>query len=264
MIDIRASSLPELFDCPARWEAKHLNGLRLPTGGSAQLGTAVHAGTAAFDQGRIDGSGLTAEDAAGAVVDAIHQPAGEVDWNSSDWTPQTAEKVAISLHKKYCGEVAPGIDYLAVEADAGRLEISDIGIALTGHVDRVYADESGKIGIADLKTGKNAVAADGTVNTTGHAAQLAVYALLAESALDQPVQAPAVIIGLQTAKTEKGQRVGVGKIDAAREILVGNEHRPGLLDAAAGLLKSGIFYGNPRSRLCSKKYCPAWEICRWR
>jgi hypothetical protein len=46
---IRASSLPELFDCSARWEAKHILGLRLPSSSNAVLGKAVHAGTALFD-----------------------------------------------------------------------------------------------------------------------------------------------------------------------------------------------------------------------
>ena len=36
MITIRASSLPDLFDCPARWEAKYINQMRLPTSGAAQ------------------------------------------------------------------------------------------------------------------------------------------------------------------------------------------------------------------------------------
>ena len=68
MTVIRASSLPELFDCPARWEAKHLCGRRLPRSAAAQLGTAVHAGAAVFDVQRILGSPITPDDAAGEVV----------------------------------------------------------------------------------------------------------------------------------------------------------------------------------------------------
>ena len=44
-IRIRASSIGELFDCPARWEAKHIQGLRLTMGGKAALGKAIHAST---------------------------------------------------------------------------------------------------------------------------------------------------------------------------------------------------------------------------
>ena len=262
MIDIRASSLPELFDCPARWEAKNLRGLRLPKTEAAQLGTAVHAGTALFDQSRLDGTPLTADEAAGAVVDAVHRPQEDVDWG--DGNPREAEKIGVALHMLYCREIAPGRDYVAVEARCGRLVISDLGIALTGTTDRVYRDASGDLGVADIKTGKSAVAIDGTVKTAGHAAQLAVYELLAEAALNRPLRADALIIGLQAAKTDRGRRAGIGQIACARELLVGDEDNPGLLDMAAGLLRRGDFFGNPRSALCNKKFCPAWATCRWR
>lgn len=100
-ITLRASSLPELLDCPARWEAKHVRGLRLPRSGAAQLGTAVHAGTALYDQSRIDGSGLTADEAAGAVADAIHHPEEDVEWGED--SPSEAERIGIALHTLYCG-----------------------------------------------------------------------------------------------------------------------------------------------------------------
>lgn len=262
MIDIRASSLPELFDCPARWEAKNLRGLRLPKSEAAQLGSAVHAGTALFDQSRLDGSPLSADEAAGAVADAVHHPQEEVDWGDS--SPQEAERIGIALHMLYCRQIAPQQSYVAVEAGCGRLVISDLGLALTGTTDRVYRDETGNLGIADIKTGKSAVAPDGTVKTAGHAAQLAVYELLAESALKQPLRADAQIIGLQAAKTERGRRAGIGQISCARELLVGDEDNSGLLNIAAGLLRRGDFFGNPRSSLCNKKFCPAWQTCRWR
>ena len=71
-VAIRASSLSELFDCPARWAAKHLDGLRMPSSGAAQLGTAVHAGTALYDTSRLPGgSPITIDDAAGAVVESF-------------------------------------------------------------------------------------------------------------------------------------------------------------------------------------------------
>ena len=57
-ITIRASSLGNLFDCPARWAATHIDGLRTPSNGKARLGTAVHASTAVYDQSTIDGAGM--------------------------------------------------------------------------------------------------------------------------------------------------------------------------------------------------------------
>lgn len=258
---IRASSLPELFDCPARWEAKNILGLRLPTSGAAQLGTAVHAGTAIFDQSRIVDAGITAEDAAGAVVDAIWHPESVVAWEDS--SPREAEPIALALHRKYCREISPHFEFADVEAECKALEISDLGITLTGTTDRVFVSPEG-FGIADLKTGKSAVATDGTVKTAGHAAQIAVYELLAETATGRPIDAPARIIGLQVAKTDAGRRAAVGEITGAKELLIGTEDQPGLLEIAAQFLKTGVFYGNPRSSLCAKKWCPAYDSCRFR
>ena len=58
MINIRASSLGELFDCPARWAAKNLDNLRMPGNGKAHLGTSLHASTAAFDASALDVAGF--------------------------------------------------------------------------------------------------------------------------------------------------------------------------------------------------------------
>lgn len=261
-VQIRASSLGELFDCPARWEAKHLLKMRLPKSGAAQLGTAVHAGTALFDQSRIDGNPLSIDDCAGAVVDALQHPQEEINWE--DETPASVEKLALPLHDLYCEKIAPKQDYIAVEALCENLTITDLGITLTGTVDRVRKTED-SLGISDIKTGKTAVSADGSVKIQGHAAQLAVYEILAGYALGVDIEAPAQIIGLQVAKTDKGRRVGTGEIQSAKELLLDDEDgNPGLLRMAAKMVHSGDFYGNPRSPLCSEKYCPAYNLCKWR
>lgn len=261
MITIRASSLPELFDCPARWEAKHILGLRLPSSSNAVLGKAVHAGTALFDGRRLEGNPISVDDAAGAVVDSIHRPDECVDWGED--RPQETENIALALHGMYCRQIAPQQEYVAVEATCECLEITDIGIALTGTTDRVTKTPGG-YGIADIKTGKNAVGADGTVRTQGHAAQMAVYELLAERSTGIPMSAPAQIIGLQSAKTDKGRRAGIGKLEGGRGLLIGDEESPGLLEHAASILQRGLFHGNPRSMMCDKKYCPNHPRCKWR
>ncbi len=263
LVRVRASSLPELFDCPARWYSKHIMGMRLPTSGAAQLGTAVHAGTALFDQSRISEAGLTIDDCLGEVVDAIYKPETDVDWGES--SPKESEVIATALHKKYCSEISPKFEFTDVEADCESLDVTDLGIRLTGTTDRIYRDPfTGEYGIADLKTGKSAVGSDGVVKTAGHAAQIAVYELLAEQATAKRIEAPAKIVGLQVAKTEAARRVGVGNISEAKDLLIGTADQPGLLEIASGFLKSGVFYGNPRSTLCNKAYCPAYNLCRFR
>lgn len=261
-ITIRASSLGSLFDCPARWAATHIDRLVMPSNGKAALGKAVHASTAVFDRSTLDGSGITVDEAAGAAVDAINHPDEETVWTDGE-TPQEAEKIALSLHQKYCTTIAPTQDYAAVEVLCERLEISDLGVALTGTTDRVRRVGDG-YGVADIKTGKAAVGADGTVKTAGHAFQLGVYELLAEYGAGVPITAPAEIIGLNTAKTEKSQRVGTGSISGARAVLLGDEESPGVLEIAAQIVHSGVFFGNPRSMLCHKNYCPIFNTCKFR
>ena len=122
---IRASSLAGLFECPARWEAQNIRGLRTPSSGSARLGTAVHTSTALFDTSRMNGTGITPDEAAGAAVDAIHKPDEEVLWD--DLQPTEAERIALSLHRLYCSTIAPRQTYAAVEATCERLDIAEGG-----------------------------------------------------------------------------------------------------------------------------------------
>lgn len=260
---IRASSLAELFDCPARWAAKHIDGLSMPKSAAAQLGTAVHAGTAAFDQSRLPGgSPITADDAAGALVDAIRKPEEDVDWDET--SPNDAERIALALHTRYCAEIAPAQTYLGVEVKCERLDLPELGIALTGTTDRVRITPTGGHGISDLKTGGKAVGTDGRAVTQGHGVQLGVYELLAENAMGLHITEPAQIVGMQTGKTAAAQRVGLGEVRDARAALVGSEEQPGLLEHASRLIQSGSFYGNSRSMLCSPKFCPAHSACRYR
>ena len=261
LITIRASSLSELLDCPARWEAKQLLGMRSPTSDAARLGQAVHASTAAFDASNLTGTGITADEAAAAAVDLIHHSDEEVLWD--EWTPQTAERTALALHDRYCADIAPRQDYVAVEAQCEALVVSDLGIALTGTTDRVRRTEAG-YGIVDLKTGKSAVRADGAVEVGKHALQLGVYELMAAFATQLPMLAPPQIVGLQTGKTDKAQRVAVAEAPSAREVLVGSEEQPGVLSYASRIVHSGLFFGNPRSALCSQKYCPRFPTCPFR
>lgn len=260
-ISIRASSISDLFDCPARWEAKHILKVMMPASSAARLGTAVHAGTALYDQSRLDGNPVTMDEGAGAVVDVIWGKDEEVNWD--ELSQNDAEEIAIPLYQLYCQKIAPNQRYVAVETTCESLIFEDIGLTLTGTVDRVRKTEKG-LGIADLKTGKSAVSADGTVKTQSHVAQIGAYMLLGSSMLGQDITEPAQIIGLQVAKTDSGRRVGIGEIPNAVDVLLDDGDRPGLLRIAAQIVHSGIFYGNPRSQTCGAKYCPVFSSCRWR
>jgi len=260
MITVRASSLADLLDCPARWEARNILEIRQPTSGAAHLGTAIHAGTAAYDRARLAGDPVTPDEAAGVLVDTLHHPEGDVEWDEGKG-PDKVEPIALRLHSRYCAEISPAHEYRGVEVTCERLELPDIGLTLTGTTDRVRALPDGRVGIADIKTGARAVGADGRAATQGHAVQLGVYELLAEHAMGLPVEAPAEIIGLQTATAA---RVGTAEVERPRDALIGDGERPGLLELAAEVLERGLFWGNPRSMLCHPRYCPVFSSCRFR
>jgi len=263
VVTVRASSMHDFFDCAARAEAKQLRGLRTPMAGNAVLGRAIHRSTALFDESTISGKGLTIEETAAAAVDTFANPGDEVSYDDEDDVRQL-ENTAVALHKRYCLEIAPKQNYAAVEVRCDSLLIEDLGIELTGTADRVYRSENG-YGVADVKTGKTAVRADGHVETKGHAYQVGVYELLAASASGLPITAPGKIIGLQTGKTERGQRAAVSEpIEGARDLLIGDDDSPGVLQMLSRMLKTGSFPGNPRSMMCHSKYCPLFQNCKYR
>lgn len=262
MTSIRASSLSELFDCPARWQAKNLDNRRLPIGGAGRMGTAIHDAAALHDFAVLNQTTISIDDCDSVLVDAIWQPNEDVDWSDTD--QKTAESTGRALLRKYIKEIAPKQKYIGVEVRADALTLADVGITLTGTIDRIYQADNGDLGIGDIKTGKTACSADGTVKTTGHGVQMGIYTLLAEYALNEPLIAPARIYGLTTAKTDKGQHVGIGEIPDPMDALLGNEYQRGLLHHAGEILRTGLFYGNPKSILCSAKFCPAYSTCIYR
>lgn len=260
-LTVRASSWGELFDCAYRWEGKHILGMRGQVGIAAVLGTAIHASTAAFDQGRIDGTGLTPDDTAGVLVDKLHHPNDDYVTRDEDLTVAEAEKIGLTLHSRYCTEMSPRYTFRAVEMATKPLHIdcgNGVVICLTGTMDRsrIKVVSSG-IGIADLKSGARAVQ-KGAANTKGHAAQVGTYELLFEHTTGEAVTEPAEIIGLKTAGKPE---VATGEIRNAKLQMTGTPEQKGLIEFAAVMFKTGLFPPNPNSVLCSQKYCARWLLC---
>ena len=154
IVNIRASSLSTLFDCPKRWAAFAIFGKTMATSSKGVLGQAIHTSTGIYDQSILAGDGITIDEAAGAAVDFIKCESKKTIWD--DESPQEAEKIAISLHKKYCTLIAPKQSYKAVEVTCNDLVIKDLGLRLTGTTDRIRESDNG-YGIVDLKSGKQAV-----------------------------------------------------------------------------------------------------------
>lgn len=262
-LTVRASSWAGLFDCAYRWEGIYLLGLKNVVGLRAALGTAIHAGTAAFDQSRLDNSGVSIDDAAGVMIDKLRDPDNEFDPKRDDITMSDAERVGLSLLVKYCSDVSPRYNFVAVEMETKPLDIDCGGgviVRLTGTMDRarIRKAEHG-VGIADLKSGGTAVQ-KGVANTKGHGPQIGTYELLYEHSTGEPITDDAEIIGLKTLGTPE---VATATIKNAKRVMVGTEDTPGLIEFAAEMFKSGRFYPNPKSLLCSDKYCPRYSRCHF-
>lgn len=254
---IRASSIAAIIDCPLRGLSIALGLVKpLPSTAPAAIGTACHEGTAAFDRARLEGTPITPDDAAEIVMDLVWMPGEEVDW--SGVTQEQAEARALGVHTRYCVDIAPTIEYEAVELTLEPLvvDVAGISIELTGTLDRVYKQES-KRGILDIKTGARVM----SQNPGKHKGQLATYEILYEHTAKQSIELPGVIGQLQTSADYD---VSLRPVENARDALVGNDYTPGYLYFIAQMIKTGDFYGNPSSSLCSKKYCPLYKECIYR
>jgi len=264
LFTVRASSWGSLFDCGYRFEGIHLLDMKNTVGLRAALGTAIHAGSAVFDLARISGDTVTADDAAGVLVDKLRDPDNEFDPAKDDLTMRDAESIGISLLTKYCRDVSPQYNFVAVEMETKPLDIDCGGgiiVRLTGTMDRARIKKSSNgVGIADLKSGGGAVQ-KGVAVTKGHGAQVGTYELLFEHTTGEQITTEAEIIGL---KTKGAAEIATGTISNAKIIMTGDQDNPGLIEFAADMFRSGRFYPNPKSLFCSEKYCPRWKKCTFK
>lgn len=261
---VRASSWGQLFNCAHAWEGVHIMKMGKPSGMRAQLGTAIHAGTAAYDLARIQGYELSADDAASVLVEELEHPSREVDLKQDDLSLREALRIGLILHSRYCAEIAPLFHYESVELETKPFQIdcgSGIVIELTGTLDRSRLNfENGKRGIKDLKSGGKAVV-DGVANTKGHRAQIGTYELLYEYSTGLAIDDDGEIIGLKT--SGKPEVAVGGMVRNGKALMLGTEDHPGLLQYAAEMFRSGMFPPNPQSYTCSKKYCARWATCQY-
>lgn len=271
-VEVRASSIKDALDCAMRFEAKHLRRIRMPSSGAAHLGTALHAGTAAYDRAVLEERLADAGEAADVLVNKLSSDVtddgDDVVWDST-FTRKDALSVGLMGLTNYIEKIGSKRRYKAVEAQLEKFRIQfpdqKIVIALTGTTDRVRQVRKDTFeggigyGISDIKSGANRVSAkDNTVIRNAEKAQLAVYELIAERATGIEISAPAEIVGISTAKHAS---VGTTEVHGTREAIVGTSERPGILDFIARMLRSGLFPPNPASKLCHERFCPIYRTC---
>lgn len=256
---IRASSWVEFFDCQKRWEYTHIRGMQKKGSHQSAIGSAAHHGAAVFDAALKEGNRISPEEAGNESARHVIKHQEESVWD--EVTPEKAGEMARNVTENYCRTIALEREWVAIEAQCKPLEImTEYGvIRVTGTVDRIRKWESGALGVSDLKSGKTAVKSKTLeANTKAHGIQLGIYTLMAESELGIQLNAPGEIIGLNT--TNDG-RIGVGEIEDVKTPLIGTEDEPGLIEMAANMLSKGIMPPNPKSMMCSKKWCVGYELC---
>jgi len=101
----------------------------------------------------------------------------------------------------------------------------------------------------------------GVAVTKGHGAQIGTYELLFEHTTGESITSEAEIIGL---KTKGKPEIATGSIKNAKRIMTGDQNNPGLIEFAADMFRSGRFFPNSKSMLCSEKYCPRWNSCHFK
>lgn len=259
---VRASSWGQLFDCAYKFEGEQLLGMRKAPGVRTALGSAIHASTAAFDTGRLEGgTPISVDDAASFLVDRLQHPEEPIDATQSDITVREAERIGLALHTKYCFDYSPLFNFKAVELETKPMDIDCGGgtiVQITGTLDRARVSMSAAgVGIDDVKTGGAAVT-DGVAKTKGFKAQLGTYELLYEHTTGEIITADATIIGL---KTKGKPEIAMGTVKGAKALMVGTQDSKGLIEIAADLFKIGLFPPNPSSMLCNKKFCCRWDSC---
>lgn len=259
---VRASSWGSLFDCAHKWEGEHILGMRKPAGLRAHLGTSIHASTAVFDQARVDGQPVSADEAAGVFVETLRHPERDIDYTQDQLTIPEAERIGLQLHTQYCLDLSPRFIYSSVEAKLQPLDIDCGGgvvVRLTGSMDRarVATTPRGAV-IPDIKTGSRVIE-QGAVKIKGRSAQLGTYQLMYERDRNE-LTVGAQVIALQTSSKPQ---VDASPVFDAKRVMVGTETQPGLIEFAADMFRTGLFPPNPQSLLCSPKYCARWSSCNF-
>lgn len=263
IIKVRASSWGQLFNCAYAWEGVHLLGMRSPSSPRALLGTAVHAGTAAFDTARVVGQPISAFDAAEALVHTLRNPGEDVNWRGSDLRQQDAERICLALHTEYCNVWSPKYEFKAVELTTKPLVI-DCGVGtlveLTGTLDRSRIIASTNLDrIGDVKTGRAAVS-QGLAKTAPHRAQVGTYRILYEHTTGRETDDVSEIIGL---KTSGKPEIATGTMTGTKQLMTGTDEYPGLIEIGAQMFRTGLFPPNPQAFTCSAQYCPRWSKCNY-
>ncbi len=227
------------LDCSARWWFKY--GLELPEQktSSLALGLAVHRALEVnFREKHETGEDLHPTGVI-AVFRDFWQDLLKDTFFQIDEDPAEVGQVGEQLVAKYMDEAAPLIQPAAMELEvAGEIA----GVKVSGRIDVV--DTTGRI--IDVKT----AARRPTAVPPDYAFQLATYRRLfprasGEARLDTLV------------KTKAVQLVSIDYTVGSQDLCATEQLYPLVQDG----IRSGLYFPNRQSFLCSRRHCPFWQRC---
>jgi len=257
MIRIRCSGLPMYLDCPRRSACNlfddqiadagfHIS--KRPVGVAAAVGTGTHDGAAYIAENliRTESRGKLEHATERAIVKYRDQIAAGVEFDDTTPNNNHAEKQISTLTRSYFHEIAPRLNLVNGEVEQ-YLKAQINNFMVSGHVD--LADDRQ---VRDLKTGR----------VGSYHAQVGGYSLVRRS---NGAPAPTEIF------IDYLPRVPISKPYPGAAV---QEYNVSVCEKAAfetikiiqrdvnNFISSGgnewAFPANPKSSLCSPRYCAAW------
>lgn len=239
------SSIIMFQKCPRQYMYRHLMGLRLPPNAPVTMGRAVHIGTDANFEQKIDTkTDLSVQEVLDAYSTAFDKEAPITDWEGED-SGKLKDQGALML-KVFHEKAAPNIQPVTVQ-QGFRLE-TDQGYALAGTFDVV----DDKNNIRDTKTSKANYEED-AISTS---IQAAVYDFGFESMHGKKPNA-FVFDVITKHKEPRYQEVSGQVSDTQRNILFET------IKIMHSQIQRGEFQYAPEGAWwCSKGWCGYWHLCK--
>lgn len=266
---LRPSSIGSFINCPYQWYNVFILGKNTIPGARAHLGTAIHKSAEVLWSDAINTGvkDLNISRATDAAVEELHEICKQQPPEYGDDKPEEIEKLAVEGAKAFINDLAPIIDIpLAVEKRY-TIEIDNPIIdKISGSLDYV-----GERSIHDIKTTKNKPV------MSNYSLQQGAYALLREGNGEQidNIKIQAVVLKDATAKKQSEAHgllmdmiedntnpfLSLESIKEQSRYVINN-----ILDTVNVYSKDIVrpeilFRGNPKSMLCSNKYCNLYAEC---
>ena len=234
--------------CPAQYEFRYIDGIKLPPTAALTKGRSVHKGAEHnYRQKAETRQDVTLEEVQDIVGAQFDQEAAGTAWDKVEDKGKVKDET-LALSALYHQAVAPEVQPLFIEHEF-RIPVAGAAVPLLGFIDVI--DE--RFVIRDLKTASK-------TPSEGEAAsslQLTAYAM-AYRELVGGIEAGVALDYLVQTKQPKTVTLLANRteLDIARLRLIMNH----VLTA----INTGLFYPNPSNFMCSAKNCGYWQACHKR